>query len=164
MKCNNVQISPAFSYFFPLGCKYILQHTEHLQRVVLPQCKKLTQRKQQAKSHSGILQFVCFLVANIKPTDCEPSVSCYSSDLLCACSYDLLVLFSNMDSATSEQLVICRCVVILSYILWPNMLLVLLSSQHGAIIRLQIGRVAAAVLNKQCQTADKGWSISFGVM
>jgi hypothetical protein len=98
MKCHSVQNPPAFSYLLPLGCKYIAQHTvcEHLQPVVLPQCKKLTQRKQQAKFQSGILQFICFLVANIKPTDCAPSVSYYASELLCACSYDSLVFFPNI--------------------------------------------------------------------
>jgi len=106
---------------------------------------------------------MCFLVANIKPTDCESNVSYYSSELLCAHSYDLLLFFPNIGLChMSERLVNCGCDVILSYILWPNMLLVLLSSQHGAIIRLQIGRVAAAVLKKQRQTGDR-WPISFGV-
>jgi len=48
----------------------------------------------------------------------------------------------------SERLVNCRCDVILSCILWPNMVLVLLSSQHGAIIKLQMDK------------ADRGGSCS----
>ena len=144
-------------------------HCEHLQCVVLPQCKKLTQRKQQAKSQSGILQCVCFLVANIKPTDCETSVSYYSSDLLCACSYDLLVLFSNIGLChMSERLVICCPVVILSYILWPNMLLVLLSSQHGAIFRFQMEKAdrecSCSCLEQAVSDSRQGVYISFGVM
>jgi len=49
---------------------------------------------------------MCSLVANIKPTDCEPSVSYYSSELLCACSYDLLLFFPNIGLChMSERLV-----------------------------------------------------------
>lgn len=59
LKGHNVQISPAFSYSLPFGGNIFLSTVcEHLRPVVLPQCKKLTQRKQQAKFQSGILQFV----------------------------------------------------------------------------------------------------------